>query len=487
MTGDDKQYTLRVASREVLVDVVALNTHNHPVPDMAQSDFQIFEVAKQSRSPRSITAFRIIDPASQTEQPDPESSILRATSTGGCATRTTLHYQLAFHASSEGWTSGFHDVLVTTSRPGVHLSFRNHYYVGVTYVPAARPRKHNAREEDAALERATCVHSDVPPSISLTARLIQTANTDRLRYSLLVSADSLAFTSVTDETKQVRLDYGICTFNAMGQPLRYTHTSIQNLLTDDEYLTASAQGFRYELELDRKGSPTLARFVVRDRETGNIGIAELSIAPPPSAGMEASIAAARPQKYPVGLFGSVIPSPNTLCGDVYELAAIPRVLAGGNFPASILNYNEMDSVGAIYAKTLNVPLQILPPGALGVSAATEWFGIDYYGEFWIKTPGDYTFVLIADEGAQLFIDDELVIDLSAMNHLTESTERSVALTAGRHTLHLPYVQAITHLELILKVKPPGGDFRPFDLHDFPPNYRVNSRVLPGFQVVPGQP
>ena len=42
-------------------------------------------------------------------------------------------------------------------------------------------------------------------------------------------------------------------------------------------------------------------------------------------------------------------------------------------------------------------------------------------------------------------------------------------------------------ELILKVKPPGGDFRPFDLHDFPPNYRVKSRVLPGFEVIPTQP
>jgi hypothetical protein len=150
-------------------------------------------------------------------------------------------------------------------------------------------------------------------------------------------------------------------------------------------------------------------------------------------------------------------------------------------------FNLMDSDGQIYATTLNVPLQIPNPGALGFSRRTEWFGIDYSGEFWVNTPGDYSFILTADEGAQLFIDDQLVIDLSAMNHLTKSTERPIALAAGRHTLHLPYAQYITHLELILKVKPPGGDFRPFDLHDFPPNYRVNSRVLPGFQVVPTQP
>jgi hypothetical protein len=486
LAGDGKQYTLRVASREVVVDVVALDAHDHPVPDLTQSNFYIFEVAKQEKSPRSITAFHIIDPAAETQLPDPDSSTLRATPNGLCATRTTLHYQIAFHANSEGWTSGFHQILVTTDRPGIHLSFHRRYYVGVTYTPAAPPRKHNAFVEDAVLKQATCLHSDIPPSLSLTAHLIQSVNPNRLRYSLLVAADSLAFTSLTDETKQLGLDYGICTFNAMGRPLRYAHISVQHLLNDDEYQKASAQGFRYEFEIDRKDSPTLARFVVRDRETGNIGLTEIPIAPPQPSGMDAA-ATAKLREYPTGLFGSIVPSPGALCGDVYDLANSPYSHTAGAVSPRVLDYDSMDSVGAIYATTLNVPAQILTPGDLGVSVATEWFGIDYYGEFWVKTPGDYAFILVADEGAQLLIDDQLVIDLSSNTHIPTNTQRSITLTAGRHTIHLPYFQAITHVALILKVKPPGGAFRPFDLHDFPPDYRVNSTVLPGFQVVPTQP
>jgi hypothetical protein len=486
LVGAGKQYTLRVASREVVVDVVALDSHEHPVPDMTQDDFQVFEVAKRIKSPRGITAFRIVDPAAQTQPPDAESSTLRATPNGLCATRTTLHYQLAFHANSEGWTSGFHEILITTSRAGIHLSFHRRYYVGVTYKAAAPPRRHNSFAEDAALKQATCLHSDLPPSLSLSARLIPTTNPDRLRYSLLVAAGSLAFTSLTDETKQLGLDYGVCTFNAMGEPLRYAHTSVQHLLNDDEYQTDSTQGVHYELEIERKGSPALVRFVVRDRETGNIGLTEISIASPQPFGKDAAVTT-KLREYPVGLFGSIVPDPGALCGDVYDLSGSPYAHTLGAVSPRVLDYDSMEPVGELYATTLNVPAQILMPGDLGVSLATEWFGIDYYGDFWVKTPGNYSFMLIADEGAQLIIDDRVVIDLSANIHISAPTHASIALTSGRHTLHLPYFQAITHVALILEVKPPGGQFRPFDLRNFPPDYQVNSRVLPDYQVVPNQP
>lgn len=471
-----------VPSREVLVDVVALDQQNHPVPDMQQADFQIFELAKRAQIPREITAFLTVDPTSQLTSssvaPVTASSAHPATPGESCATHSSLHYRLAFRADYSSWPPGFHNILVTTSRPGVHLSFRNNY-PGIPVAPKVGPQQHIVMDEDEALELATCKFPITPPSLSLSASLIQTVNDDRLRYSLLVPPDSLQFAPLAGERREVSLDYGICTFDARGHS-RYAHASIERSLSYDQFQQAAAQGFRYELEIDRKGSPVLARFVVRDRETGNIGSTEAVIAPPTPPDANTLTSAAPPQNSKPGLFGSVVPRPNTLCGKVYDLAP------GATFTGMPV-FNAIDLIGQIYATTLNVPLQIPHPGVLGVTAATEWFGIDYSGEFWVNTPGDYSFMLIADEGAQLFIDDQLVIDLSAMSHLTKTTERPIPLAAGRHTLYLPYAQAITHVELILEVKPPGGDFRPFDLHDFPPNYRVNSKVLPGFEVLPTQP
>ena len=231
-----------MTTREVVVEVVATDRHKHPVSDMRESDFQIFEVKKWSqKTPQNISAFHVIDPALARSHLDAPSAGFRLTSGGGCAVSTTFHYQLAFNASPD---SGYHEILVTTSRPHVRLSFRHRYYVGETNVPST-PR---LRKADVALQEAACSHSGTPPSISLTARLVQTGSTDSLRYSLVVQADSLAFIAVSDETRRVQLDYGICTFDAEGMPLKYMQTSVERVLTSPEYDRALVHGFPNLLE-----------------------------------------------------------------------------------------------------------------------------------------------------------------------------------------------------------------------------------------------
>lgn len=55
-------FILKVTAREVVVEVVVIDQHKHPVRDLKESDFQIFEAALHSqRTPRNLSAFHLID------------------------------------------------------------------------------------------------------------------------------------------------------------------------------------------------------------------------------------------------------------------------------------------------------------------------------------------------------------------------------------------------------------------------------------------
>ena len=75
--------------------------------------------------------------------------------------------------------------------------------------------------------------------------------------------------------------------------------------------------------------------------------------------------------------------------------------------------------------------EFLTKGIPGVTSRPEWFGIDYHGEFWIGQPGEYSFELTSDDGADLYIDDVLVIGLD-VGHQPLTAMRSVRLGGGMH-------------------------------------------------------
>jgi hypothetical protein len=137
-------------------------------------------------------------------------------------------------------------------------------------------------------------------------------------------------------------------------------------------------------------------------------------------------------------------------------------------PPDLWNYgNNIDAVGALHTYSLNVAYQFLAEGLPGVTSRPEWFGIDYHGEFRVKVPGEYRFKLSSDDGAELFVDDQLLINEDGV-HSPLTNERSIRLGAGRHSIRVPYFQETMHVALILQVKPPGEDFKVFDVRDFAP-------------------
>jgi len=470
-SSTETPYILKLTTHEVVIELVARDSRNHPVSDLTASELQVFEFAKHApKLPRSLSAFHIIDPAATDIEPSASSSGFQVRQGGGCAASTTFHYELAYQPSPDGWTSGYHEVLVTTTRPHITLSFRHRYYVGATTVPAsAKPP--SSKEIDAELQEAACYHPATPPSIALEAKLVQTGEAGPVRYALVVKADSLAFIELSDEARladdappadearRVQLDYGVCTFDATGMPLKYMHSSVERVLTSLDYERALVHGLPNLLEIPESGAPVMARFVVRDRGTGNIGL--IDVVRPDSPEEESQRRKAQPPPGSIRGFGSVVPSPQSFCGDVYELP---------DTAFDLPDFWDFYPIGSLYADSLNVPAQDVTDtiGIPGITSRAFWFGIDYHGKFWIETPGEYAFRLSSDDGAELFIDDQPVIDLDGI-HQVEKGEGHITLNAGTHTIHVPYFQGPpTSLALILLVKPPAGEFKVFDIRDFSP-------------------
>lgn len=160
-------------------------------------------------------------------------------------------------------------------------------------------------------------------------------------------------------------------------------------------------------------------------------------------------------------FGTVVVATTGFKGEIYYLHRGIRRLP---------DFNKLKKPkGAIYTPVLNVPTQNFDKGFPGLTHRFEWFGIDYHAHFWVKTPGEYKFSLLADDGADLYIDDRLIIDDDGQ-HPPELQQGSAELTAGAHSIHVTYYQGPRYqVALVLKVEPPGHDtFELFNTNDYTP-------------------
>jgi hypothetical protein len=292
----------------------------------------------------------------------------------------------------------------------------------------------------------------------LRARPIETGEPAILRFSVSVDADSLAFISLSDSGRRVQLDYAVCNFDAAGTLLNYFTAALDQVLNPVDYTRAIAHGFPHLLQFPAPQHLAMTRFIVRDRSTGNVGSTEVvagTVEPPPpntsllqfanidlDAARSANllqtavstpapvIYAGKPPQGPIGSFGSVVPTAHSFCGDVFELESMRPELP---------DFRELDPVGAVYARSLDVPNQIFSGtnGIPGVTPRTVDFGIDYHASFWVTKPGRYEFMMVSDDGGRLQIDDQQVIDLDGL-HTARTRVGTITLDVGWHTVHVPY-------------------------------------------------
>ena len=491
----ESPYVLHVTTREVLVDIIAVNARNQPIANLKPADLQVMENDGPSAARVSISSLHVIDPTAANPGPVPDSGF-RIAANESCLQRHTIHYELAYNPGPQGLTVGDHHVMIRATRRGVRLFYRHSYYIGATTPADAAPQK-SASAIARELQVDACSHPLVPLSISLRAYRISTGSQDQVRYSISIESGSLDFISYPENRRQLQLDYGACNFNAAGQPIGYMNASTDQVLTSVEFARAQAHGFDRLFDFAPPKDLAMTRFVVRDRGTGNLGLVDVTFPLPDSphadpavmrqlrhemllngeavveqAQTEAIDGAAgvksppfhsyggAPPQGPIGSFGSVVPHPNAFCGDVYELqAGILR----------LPDFRALDPIGSIYTESFAVPNQIFEGtnGIPGVTDRTIWFGVDYHASFWISKAGTYNFEMTSDDGAILQIDDKVVIDLDTLHSALTKPGR-IKLDAGRHTIHVPYYEGTPYaVALSLWVRTPGDEeWKLFDLRDF---------------------
>jgi Ca2+-binding RTX toxin-like protein len=93
---------------------------------------------------------------------------------------------------------------------------------------------------------------------------------------------------------------------------------------------------------------------------------------------------------------------------------------------------------------------------MNANVANE-FALQYTGLIYVQQAGTYTFDLTSDDGSQLFINDQLVVDNDGL-HATVTVSGSIVLSEGFHSIELNYLEAT------------GGEVLSLDYStDFDPN------------------
>jgi hypothetical protein len=166
------------------------------------------------------------------------------------------------------------------------------------------------------------------------------------------------------------------------------------------------------------------------------------------------------QEEPTAIFGTTVVIPSGLHGLVYHIHHNTKQLP---------DFEKLKPAGpAIYTSSLNLPPQDFKQGFPGVTKRTEWFAVDYTGKFWINDPGIYTFVLLSDDGAKLYIDDQVVVDNDGV-HAPLEKNAPANLAGGLHRIRVSYFQGPKwQVALVLKVAGPGHELRVFSTDDFRP-------------------
>jgi hypothetical protein len=129
-------------------------------------------------------------------------------------------------------------------------------------------------------------------------------------------------------------------------------------------------------------------------------------------------------------FGSGTQTAGSLQGTVYFIPADSR-----KFP----DVSQIKPTATLFTEQLNIPARSFSDGFPGIDNRFEWFAVRYEGFVEVSRTADYTFRLLSDDGALLYIDGALVVDDDGV-HAVSSKSGSVKLTSGRHTIRVDYFQ-----------------------------------------------
>lgn len=103
------------------------------------------------------------------------------------------------------------------------------------------------------------------------------------------------------------------------------------------------------------------------------------------------------------------------------------------------NFEDLVPFARLYTDQFMIAPQTFTGGFPGALLQDEWFAIRYVGRIAVPSAGTYTFKLVSDDGAALYINEKKVIDNDGV-HAAKTATGEIALSAGPNLLRLEYFQ-----------------------------------------------
>jgi hypothetical protein len=129
-------------------------------------------------------------------------------------------------------------------------------------------------------------------------------------------------------------------------------------------------------------------------------------------------------------FGGPTMTPTTVKGEAFEIPVGTKQLP---------SFAALKPFATLYTQSWEVSPRKFTEGFPGVNDRVEWFAIRWEGKINIKTGGAYTFKMVSDDGAKLYIDGTVVVDGDGSHGPKEASGNS-SLNAGDHTIVVEYLQ-----------------------------------------------
>ena len=186
-----------------------------------------------------------------------------------------------------------------------------------------------------------------------------------------------------------------------------------------------------------------------ERQRGGIGTQFSQETGASEVGLEVPIKVPDHMDAGLGIFTTEVLPGHGLVGEVY----VPR----GPI-TKMPNFDHLVPIYTFVTANLNVPTRNYTQGFPTPEKQTvlENFAIRFRAELEIKTPGLYTFTLYSDDGSQLYIDGDLVVNNDGI-HPTIGKQGRRRLTTGMHSVEVRYFQGPRHaIALQWLYQPPNG-------------------------------
>jgi hypothetical protein len=148
--------------------------------------------------------------------------------------------------------------------------------------------------------------------------------------------------------------------------------------------------------------------------------------------------------HPIGLTPFNTPNVSSLSGLNYEYYQ----LAGNTLALPDFDTLVAVDTGTTAQPTLNA----------SSSRTASLYAYRFSGEIQINTTGDYTFYTDSDDGSQLFINGNLVVNNDG-NHSMREESGNVSLELGRHDIVITYYENQGFDNLIVSYEGPGIDYQ----------------------------